>query len=470
MKQNVDSYSNSKGLSGNGQVKLFPEVEKLNEQFRPIHYLGSKLRILDFIQNAVDDVSPSGGRVCDLFAGSGTVSMHLSRIRPVTSVDIQEYSRVLCSALLKPSSFEHPVNWFVDNCKNSKDYDRLLWCSQPLVDYEEHCMKQALQGELVPLCDLVENGSILGFEENPYYNCLPALRSAIQETNLRIQKYNLNGPGTLVLRYFGGLYFSYLQATHLDILLADINKLSIQDRDTFLAALLSTASDIVNTVGKQFAQPIKPRNSDGTPKKGIGKRVQKDRSYDVFSIFEKWVERYVSLDQPKFDHHIYKMDYSDALDKIIDSDVQVVYADPPYTRYHYSRYYHVLETISLRDNPVISKTCLNGKGNISRGVYREDRHQSPFSIKSQAGSAFETLFQKVRNLNASLVLSYSPFDENKPNTPRVNTISSLEAMAKKYFSNVCTISAGQFSHSKLNNSQRNFDTSYDAELLIICRK
>ena len=42
--------------------------------FRPIHYLGSKLRMVDEIVEAVDKVDPSKARVCDLFAGSGTVS------------------------------------------------------------------------------------------------------------------------------------------------------------------------------------------------------------------------------------------------------------------------------------------------------------------------------------------------------------------------------------------------------------
>ena len=48
--------------------------------FRPIHYLGSKLRLLPEIERLVDELDPSKGRVCDLFSGSGTVSYFLSRI------------------------------------------------------------------------------------------------------------------------------------------------------------------------------------------------------------------------------------------------------------------------------------------------------------------------------------------------------------------------------------------------------
>jgi adenine-specific DNA methylase len=69
---------------------------------RPIQYLGSKVRLLDAIGAAIDRVDPAGGPAIDLFSGSGVVAARLAARRPVTAVDIQEYSRVLCSALLTP--------------------------------------------------------------------------------------------------------------------------------------------------------------------------------------------------------------------------------------------------------------------------------------------------------------------------------------------------------------------------------
>ena len=55
-------------------------------------------------------------------------------------------------------------------------------------------------------------------------------------------------------------------------------------KDICLAALLSSVSDIVNTVGKQFAQPLKMRDSQGNLKAGLIKKIQKDRSVDVLTI------------------------------------------------------------------------------------------------------------------------------------------------------------------------------------------
>ena len=49
-----------------------------NKTFRTIHYLGSKLRLVEFIQEVIDEVDPSLGGVCDLFAGSSSVTQHLA--------------------------------------------------------------------------------------------------------------------------------------------------------------------------------------------------------------------------------------------------------------------------------------------------------------------------------------------------------------------------------------------------------
>ena len=80
-----------------------------------------------------------------------------------------------------------------------------------------------------------------------------------------------------------------------------------------------------------------------------------------------------------------------------------VYADPPYCFVHYSRFYHALETLVLYDYPEIQK-----KNNvIVKGRYREDRHQSPFCIKTKVEDAFLDMFKGVESTKSQLALSYS---------------------------------------------------------------
>ena len=118
----------------------------MDKTFRPIHYLGSKLRILDFINEVIDEIDPSKGKICDLFSGSGSVSKHLSETRPVISVDIQEYSHVICNAILNPVKYNEIEN-FIDKCTSSTYYINLSLAIKPLIDYEESCIANALGGD-----------------------------------------------------------------------------------------------------------------------------------------------------------------------------------------------------------------------------------------------------------------------------------------------------------------------------------
>lgn len=460
-------FDNKKKLS---QLNLFEEQAN---NIRPIHYLGSKLRLLETISEVIDSVDASNGTVCDLFAGSGTVANYLAEHRKVITVDIQEYSRVLCSALLMPQKADFSIKSFIVDIKKSVNREKLLECFEEIIQYEKNCIQYANKGNIEPLCELLDEGSIIAFEEdggNDKQNKQSELNKILKNTLKKLDEYSMrNRPQAMTTRYFGGQYFSYKQAVDIDSILELVFNIEKKYRDTYLAALISSVSDIVNTVGKQFAQPLKSRNSDGTPKKSIIKVVNRDRDIDVFKCYEKWLGIYLNNPNTKYNHKVYKADYIEALEKL-GEDVKVVYADPPYTRYHYSRYYHVLETICLRDNPPLTMKTVKGQKRISRGLYREDRHQSPFSIKTQAYTAFENMFEKVSKIGAALILSYSPFDEAKENTPRMLTISQIEELATKYYSNVKITSVGEFAHSKLNKNERNFEVECDAEILIICQK
>src|SRR5690606_10754246 len=113
-------------------------------------------------------------------------------------------------------------------CKNSEHYKRLLWCLEPMIEYEESSVQEALKGNYFPLCELVEKGSIITYEEGFSEMCSTNLTAALSKTSERLRKLDfLSGPEALVARYFGGLYFSFFQAVQLDTLLeyaSELNK------------------------------------------------------------------------------------------------------------------------------------------------------------------------------------------------------------------------------------------------------
>lgn len=439
----------------------------LDPTFRPIHYLGSKLRVLDAIEKTIDSIDPESNGVCDLFSGSGSVSSYLSQNRTVVSVDIQEYSRVLCSALLG-SKNKISLDKFMSSIQSSSLLLDLTSAVAPLVDYEKKAMALAYESSPESLCEFLEEGSIIKFQLDQNPETSVELKKALNETLRELDHCGLNdSPQSLVTRYYGGIYFSFAQALQIDVILDQIFSMRAgSNRDVMLASLLSTVSDIVNTVGKQFAQPIRPRNKDGQPKSNLSSLVSRDRDKDIFSIYKKWTNTYCNRPSTDHPHKALRMNFSEAFDHL-PKEIKVIYADPPYTRDHYSRFYHVLETIALRDCPQISRTKIGGKERMSRGLYRVDRHQSPFCIRSKAPIAFQNMFQKTAKMGASMVLSYSPFDKEANEHPRVVSTDDLMMLMKKSFKSVRVQKVDGISHSKLNHREKELSRSTPSEILII---
>ena len=450
-------------------------LKKMNNKnltiVRPIHYLGSKLRMLDTVKTAVDKVEPTGGTICDLFSGSGTVSEYFVNYRNVISSDIQVYSGVLCEAEMTGLLEKFDTNKFIEEVFSGKHFDHLNNVFGDLLKYERKCITEAQNGNIDGLFEIIENGSIYIFEKGEDIKRSKELGKQLELLCKHIDENGLKkSEDILITRYYGGLYFSYQQAVTLDCIEHFVFLYNGVRKTKLLAALLSTTSEIVNTVGKQFAQPLKVRNSKGEYKRSLLKKILYDRALDVVSIYKKWLDYYMGIGTPDHSFEFICDDYGKALKTLKEKDAKVIYADPPYTRYHYSRYYHVLETICLRDNPKVTTTFPNGTGGISRAIYREGRHQSPFCIKSKAEDAFKVLFEGISDLGIPLVLSYSPFDPAQAVTPRLQTIDQLIKMAEMYFSKVETLSPGEFTHSKLNSTDKNFDANHEAEILILCRK
>lgn len=433
----------------------------MDYNFRTLNYLGSKLRLLDFIEKNVRKVTPNDAGVCDLFAGSGCVSYKLSKSFPVVTCDIQHYSKVICDALLQPCTLtKETAKAFMSEIRdiNSKLRDAFT----PLIELEADAIRNE---NLELLTDIIEHGSLEVYNLEKTESKIAPIQIQVHE---KLKKTGLMGKQSLISRYYGGVYFSYSQAVQIDVIMDAIRHYpNTADKNVLLAALLSTTSDIACTVGKHFAQPIKARDSKGKIKKLVYNKAIKDKTVDVTTLFEEWLNKYISLPKGKYNNTILQGDYMDCL-KTLPDNIRTVYADPPYTRDHYSRFYHVLETMALDDVPEISTVKIHGSTHVSNGIYRKDRHQSPFCIRSKAPKAFEEMFKAISAAGRNLLLSYSPYDETKESHPRVVTISQLMSWASGYFNNVEVVSAGHFTHNKLNSTEHFLESSDEAEILIVC--
>lgn len=433
-----------------------------NATFRTLNYLGSKLRLLDFIEDQVQQITPIGAGVCDLFAGSGCVSYRLSLKYSICACDIQYYSKIICSALLNQTPIPSELIASFLNDIETNAQILLKNAFAPLIQLENSAIGNR---DLGTLTDIIEKGSVEVFRLSKLSSSISSIQKQVIKN---LTDMGIIGNESIISRYYGGVYFSYLQATQIDAILSSIRKIdNIAAKNVFVAALLSTASDIACTIGKHFAQPIKARDSKGNIKSLVYNKATKDKTIDVLKLYQEWLQKYLTLDRSQYPHMIVQGDYMNCL-KSLPSDIRTIYADPPYTRDHYSRFYHVLETIAIGDSPEISRVTTNGITHFSNGIYRNDRYQSPFCIKSKALAAFNDMFLTISKAQRQLILSYSPYDESKTTHPRVVTIQQLISLANKYFKQVEVVSAGHFTHNKLNSAEHFLASSDEAEVLIIC--
>lgn len=425
--------------------------------FRPIHYLGNKARFLEHIEAAVAGVRRKEGVALDLFSGSGVVSRALAMRQSTISVDIQAYSQVLADALTRPAAITEVLLHSIA-AEVSQHVAKLPKPIRSLMVLEQEAIKSA---NSPLLADILESGSLIAGRPSgsTFADLHHQARHSIEHA----------GPENTMLCYYGGVYFSYSQAAELDAIVKAVRSLPGDARTTGLAAAMGVASELTSTVGNHFAQPIRPRTRDGAIKTGWTRRICKVRSVAPLQVFMHYCAKYLELSPALYPCTPIKGDYRAVLSSLNEGDVGVVYADPPYTRDHYSRFYHVLETLALGDDPGIS-VVPGAPDRPSRGLYRLQRHQSPFSIRTEVVAAFSQLFEECKRLSAPLVLSYSPSGAGtkaRPQ-PRLMTIPQITDLAGGYFSKIAVVATGRVAHSKFNSQALNGEIDYDAEVLIVC--
>lgn len=410
----------------------------------------------------MDFVDPKKGRIGDLFAGTGAVSGSVISEREVLTSDVQEYSRVLCSALLNPALEAAGLRTTILTALQGEYLQKLLWCLEPLVRWEQSCLDS---GAAEVIAQLLEAPSLAARSgQTPVADYEDAAETATH----RLKSNNLwDSPDSTVSRLFGGVYFSYPQAALLDAALKIANELDLIFRDSVIAVALSTASSIVNTVGKHFAQPIRPRAKTGEVKQGFTKAVLRDRAIDPHQAFEIWLDRYASLAKSRKGALVLRNDFETVLQEH-GSELSVIYADPPYTRDHYSRFYHVLETMCLRDNPEFSTVTKSGETTVSRGLYRSNRFQSDFCVRSLAPGAFDRLFKLASERELPLVLSYSPHESGDGTHPRVVSQDQIISLAQKYYPRVKASPIDGSTHNIMNSKALRLKDRAHAEILVQC--
>lgn len=329
-----------------------------------IKYMGSKTKIIDFIVDGINFVHQKDRPVIDLFAGSASLAGAIGKQADFVSNDIQEYSKTLSQTYL--------INL------DSTDIPTLDEIYKKVLEIVKNNIKQEY---------IVNYSDLKNIDE---FNSLEEKQKDLINQTLDYQYH-------LFAKNYSGTWWSYEQCLWIDALrqVADDYK-NKPLYPIFLASLMYAMAYCSQGTGHYAQYRDAKTNSSFND-------ICIYRKKEVFKFFSKKFNELCDFslkNSNQFKSTFLSKDFTDALDIF---EGGTVYADPPYCFVHYSRFYHALETLVLYDYPEIQK-----KNNvIVKGRYREERHQSPFCIKTKVEGAFLNMFKGVKNTESQLALSYS---------------------------------------------------------------
>lgn len=258
----------------------------------------------------------------------------------------------------------------------------------------------------------------------------------------RVQGKNSNFP---ITQAYAGHYFSIDQALKIDSLLLFMPE-GEPLRSLAIASIVEAASQCVASPG-HTAQPFQP---NGNGLNAILEAWIRDPFYYVEKNLSEFSTRYAKK------KGLAKTGNAIELVNLLEEG-DLVFLDPPYSGVHYSRFYHVLETIARNSWEYVS----------GRGRYPESsrRPKSDYSMRGKSYKALDELLDKISKKNASSIITF-------PTTLCSNGLSgvSVKEIAGKYFKVSQELIKGKFSTLGGNNENRPARTESSELVLLLEQK
>jgi adenine-specific DNA-methyltransferase len=348
-------------------------------------YMGHKGRIMHAILDAVSSVSKQAARVADPFCGSGAVSWALAEkfALPITAGDLQEFARVRAAAVVARTMAANPhvFQRWLDKAEQASDAV-LRRIDAPNLPCRGNTTDQIAYVEMT--------------------------RTYVSDELAAHLPINVAWPITTA---YAGYYFSIKQALLFDCLRRELPR-SPSNRNVALAALIGAASRCSASPG-HTAQPLNP-----TPN-GVRWIVDAWSRNPIKYVHDEITELLDRFALRK--GNTCRSDAIQSLSSLTKGDV--AFLDPPYSGVHYSRFYHVLETLALGKIGHVS-----GAG---RYPHASQRPTSKFSQKSNAPDAARRLLSYCGQSGIRVVMTF-------PETTQSNGLSGpcLQSLCHEIFGTV----------------------------------
>ena len=405
--------------------------------FSVLNYQGSKKNILDFIHSNTKDMLNEGSTILDIFSGTCSVGYSFKANHCVYANDCEPFAYVIAKALLDSNYIPF------DDIK-----DKFIFY------YEKNYNSQ--QGSYLELAK--EEKELLGNNEAKalvaFYNSIPTVWN-----NKRLLTTN-HKCFELFTAYYSASYFGVLQAIEIDSIRFAIEHFKRESiYYALLTALFFSMKECVFSKDGHMAQPLSLEKNE--------ERLIKQRTKSAFNIFLSKIKEFNSNSfvNSNKNNRAYNMNFSDLLkEPEIKENVSFIYADPPYTDMQYSRYYHLLNTVTNYNYPELT---INN-GSYTKGLYTNNRFQSKLSTKSNCLNTFTELLNFSKAYKKDLVISFAyPVDTKSQKTNRyVMGINDLILKCNDVFGNNVDVLTQNYFHSNNRNSKPKNVNEY----LILCKK
>lgn len=307
-------------------------------------YMGSKRAMLtNGLGDLLAEEVPKHRRFIDLFTGSSAVASYVARnfVVETHAYDLQSYGSALAAAVL------HRTRKFVG----------------------EQCWENWKRRAKRKMAEV----------QPPEYESLSACDV------MHAREWCAVAPGSLVQAY-GGHYYSPKQACWIEALRATLPP-DHYECDTCLAALIMASSKCAAAPG-HTAQPFQPTP---TAIEYIAQSWSRDILSDVKAALVT-----LSAQHAKIRGQACVGEANAVAATLVPNDL--VFIDPPYSSVQYSRFYHVLEAITVGSAvPVFG---------VGRYPPREVRPSSAYSSRSASITALRDLLRKLAESETTVVLTF----------------------------------------------------------------
>ena len=359
-------------------------------------YMGSKTCMLkNGLGSLILENAPKHKRIVDLFCGASSISWFAAENtdRRVLAVDLQSYAIQLAKSILMRNS--------------PADFSKL-----------QHSWLKTSYDSIIRSKFWKKAVALQNSEPNQF-NYIRKSRELCRESS---------GMGP-VWNSYGGYYFSPKQAIIFDYLIANLPE-KVVEKSVCLAAILSTAVKCAASPG-HTAQPF-------SPTKTAIRFILDSWRQNPLEICEKYLIK-ICRRFAQVIGEAYQANAVDFASNLTSSDLVII--DPPYSGVQYSRFYHVLETMS------------NGKCSPVSGSGRyppiAERPQSDFSNKGTSKRALITLLSKLGEKGSTVIFTF-------PEKECSNGLSGkfIREVAQDWFSIKEKVLISKFSTLGGNNNQR----------------